>query len=124
MKIALWTTVAAVGLGLAACGNDNNTGSMSSTGSTPPPPPIAEVPTDFVGFVNQQLVTAPAFGVAPDVTSSITMDFALGNANAFGSYTGGDALPAGTYQASVDCAQVGPSKCNPQVSADLNSTLN
>jgi hypothetical protein len=124
MKIALWTTVAAVGLGLAACGNGDNTGSMSSTSSTPPPPPVAEVPTDFVGFVNQQIVSEPAFGVAPDVTSSITMDFALGNASVFGSYTGGDVLPMGTFQASVACTQAGPAKCNPQVSADLNSTLN
>jgi hypothetical protein len=127
MKIALWGTMAAVGVALAACGHgDNNTASMTM-GNSPPvnSGPTGPVSTDFVAFVNAQVLTQPAFGSAPTPTTSLTTDFALGTPGAFSyTFSAGDALHPGTYQAAVACTQVGTAHCNPTVSADLNSTLN
>jgi hypothetical protein len=127
MKIALWTTTVVMGLGLVACGGgDNNSGTASggsgsgSGGSAP----SGAAPTDFVDFVYQQIGTAPAFGTAPAVTTSLTSDLELGNAFSQATFGSGDALPAGTYQASVACTAAGTTACNPGVSADLNSNLN
>jgi hypothetical protein len=133
MKIALWTTVTAAALALGACSHSNNgasttgmsTGPGSGTGTGSSAPTTAAAPTDFVGFVEQQITTEPAFGSAPAVTSSLTTDLALGEAKTFapGLFNSGDALPPGTFQASVACAAAGAA-CTPTVSADLNSTLN
>jgi hypothetical protein len=128
MKIALWATMAAVGLALVACGHDNNntaststgnSGSSGSSGSSAPPS------TDFVAFVSQQVPQTPGFGTTPAPTTSFSTNLALDTANAFAttSFGSGDALPKGTNQASVSCTQVGTTACNPAVSADLNSTL-
>ena len=132
MKIVLWTTVATVALAVSACGSNHGNSSASttgmSTGSGPgsSAPTSSEAPTDFVGFVEQQLTTLPAFGSAPAVTTSLTTDLALGDAGIFseGLFSAGDALPPATFQASVACNDAGAMKCNPAVSADLNSTLN
>jgi hypothetical protein len=129
MKIALWTTMAAIGLtALAACGHGDNNTASPPTGNMPPgnSGPIGPSPSDFVAFVNAQVLTQPGFGSsAPTATATLTTDFALGTAGAFTyTFSAGDALPAGTNQASVACTQAGMSKCNPTISADLNSTLN
>jgi hypothetical protein len=130
MKIALWTAVAAVALALTACSHSNNNTASTTTGmstgsGTGSSAPTAAAPTDFVSFVYQQIASEPAFGSAPAATTALTTDLELGNAEAFAGTTfgSGDALPPGTFQASVACAQAGPA-CNPTVSADLNSTLN
>jgi hypothetical protein len=132
MKIPLWTIAAGAGLlTLAACGSDGSqiapylntgTGSSAPSGSAPAG---GTVPADFVQFVSQEVGSHPAFGIAPAMTTTLG-DFELGTANAFASVSFGtpDALPAGTYQASVACAAAGTTACNPLVSADLNSTLN
>jgi len=140
MKITLFTVIAAVGLTtLAACGGSDNgppvsttssgsTSSGSSGSSTSAPNSNSSAPTDFVAFVNQQILveSQPAFGTAPAATASLTTDLALGNSQAFIVYQfgTGDALPPMTYSAVAACAQVGVMACNPTVSADLNSTLN
>ncbi|HEX3835563.1 MAG TPA: hypothetical protein VHW25_01255 [Steroidobacteraceae bacterium] len=132
MKIALWTTMAAMGLTLAACGgSDNgpptsgNTSTGSSGGGTTNSGPSGPSSSDFLAFVNNQVMTQPAYGSsAPTATTTLTTDFALDTPGAFSYiFNAGDALPAGTYQASVACTQVGLKACNPMVSADLNSTL-
>ena len=129
MKTTLWTLMALGGLTLTACGHDHSTASMPP--ATPPgnsgpgsSAPGSSAPTDFVGFVDQQLGTQPAFGIEPAVATSLTTD--LGTASSFSgtSFGSGDALPAGTNQASVACTQAGKTACNPAVSVDLNSTLN
>lgn len=137
MKIALWSIMAATGLTLAGCSNNDNGPPVSTTSSgngssstapTSSAPNSSGAPTDFVAFVNQQILvqSQPPFGTAPAATTSLTTDLALGSADAFLIYNfgAGDALPPGTYQASVACAQLGTAACNPAVSADLNSTLN
>ena len=134
MKIALWTTTVAIGLALVACGHgDDNattsTGSGSSTGtgsSAPSSAPSSSAPTDFVQFVDQQIGTDPAFGSAPQATTSLNMDLELGTANAFAAtnFGAGDTLTMGTYSAAAACTAAGKTACNPAVSADLNSTLN
>jgi hypothetical protein len=123
--------MAAMGLTLAACGGSGNSvptsGSTStgSSGGTTSSGPFGPSPSDFLAFVNQQVLTAPAYGSsAPTATSTLTTDFALDMPAAFTyTFNAGDALPAGTYQASVACTQAGTKACNPGVSADLNSTL-
>ncbi len=119
MNNGLWTVAVLAGLALAGCGDHHGTPAAST-------PPGNTSPTDFASFVKQQLQTQPAFGTAPAVTSSLTDDLGLGEATAFAGVTfgTGDALPAGTNQAAVDCTQAGKTACNPAVSADLNSTLN
>jgi hypothetical protein len=133
MKIALWTTTVAAGLALlAACGHDDNNstasmGSGSGPGSSAPSSaPSSSAPTDFVQFVDQQIGTDPAFGSAPQATSSLNTDLELGTANAFAAtnFGAGDTLTAGTYSAAAACTAAGKTACNPAVSADLNSTLN
>jgi hypothetical protein len=139
MRIPLFPVMAAVGLAtLVACGGSDNgppAASMSGggtssggSGSGSSAPNSAGPPTDFVAFVNQQILvqTQPAFGTAPAATSSLTTDLALGTANAFivESFGAGSALPPGTYQASVACTAAGMTACNPTLSVDLNSTLN
>jgi hypothetical protein len=138
MKIALFTAMAAVGLTLAACGGSDNGPPVSSTsggssssggsGSTSSAPNSnSSAPTDFVAFVNSQLLAGapPAYGTAPAATTGLTTDLALDNAQGFIVYQfgTGDALPPGTNQASVACTQAGATHCNPSVSTDLNSTL-
>jgi hypothetical protein len=126
MKIALWATMATVGLALAACGHDNNNTASTSTGNSPPATgPVAPPSTDFVAFVSQQVPQQPGFGTVPAPTTSFSTNLALDTANAFAttSFGSGDALPKGTNQASVSCTQAGTTACNPAVSADLNSTL-
>jgi hypothetical protein len=139
MKIALFTATAALGL-LAACGGSDNgppvsstSGGSSSSGSgsgstSSGPNSNSSAPTDFVAFVNEQILvqTQPAFGTAPAATTGLTTDLALGNNQAFVVYQfgAGDALPAKTYSAFAACTQVGVMACNPSVSADLNSTEN
>jgi hypothetical protein len=130
MKIALWTMIGAVGLALVGCGGggDNST-AMSGTGSSgggSGSGPIGPSSSDFVAFVNNQVLMQPAFGSsAPTATSTLTTDFALGEAGVFSYiFTAGDTLPTGTYQASVACTQAGLTKCNPGISADLNSSVN
>jgi hypothetical protein len=126
MKAALWTVMALGGLTLVACSSSKNgassTGSLS-TGSSAPAS-SSSAPTDFVDFVYQQIGTEPAFGSAPAATTALTTDLELGNAFGAASFSSGSALPAGTFQASVACAQAGTAACNPGVSADLNSNLN
>jgi hypothetical protein len=144
MKIVLWTAMAGVGLILAACGPDQSVASLaastnpSSGGSSAPSSsspssssptsssPTSSAPSDFVQFVDQQIGSEPAFGSAPAATTSLTTDLALGTAGAFAAtpFGTGDAVPTGTYQASVACTAAGKTACNPGVSADLNSTLN
>jgi hypothetical protein len=130
MKIALWTLIGAVGLALTGCGGGNdNSGSMSGTGTSgggSGSGPIGPSSSDFVAFVNNQVLTQPAFGSsAPTATTTLTTDFALGQAGAFSYiFNAGDLLPTGTYQASVACTQAGLTKCNPAISADLNSSVN
>lgn len=138
MKTLLWTSMC-VGLAvLAACGhgNDNNTtasssGSGSGTGSSAPSSspssaPSSTAPSDFSQFVDQQLGTSPAFGSAPEATTSLNTDLQLGTANAFAAtnFGAGDTLMTGTYSAAAACTAAGKTACNPSVSADLNSTLN
>jgi len=130
MKIALWTILGTVGLALAGCGGggNDNSASMSGTGTGggSGTGPIGPSASDFVAFVNNQVLTQPAFGSsAPTATSTLTTDFALGQAGAFSYiFNAGDMLPAGTYQASVACTQAGLTKCNPAISVDLNSSVN
>jgi hypothetical protein len=140
MKIALFTVMAAVGLTLAACGGSDNgppvtsTGGSSSSGgsgsgpSSSGPNSNSSAPTDFVAFVNEQILvqTQPAFGTAPAGTAGLTTDLALGNNQAFTVYQfgAGSALPGMTNSAAAACTQVGVMACNPTVSDDLNSTLN
>jgi hypothetical protein len=142
MKITLFTVIAAVGLTtLAACGGSENgppvsstSGGSSSSGSSGSgstssgPNSNSSAPTDFVAFVNEQILvqTQPAFGTAPAATTGLTTDLGLGNSQAFIVYQfgAGDALPAKTYSAFAACTQVGVMACNPAVSADLNSTEN
>jgi hypothetical protein len=142
MKISLFTVMAAVGLTtLAACGGSDNgppvsstSGSSSSSGSSgsgstsSAPNSNSSAPTDFVAFVNQQILveSQPAFGTAPAATTGLTTDLALGNSQAFivFQFGAGDAFPPKTNSAAADCTQVGVMACNPTVSTDLNSTLN
>ena len=132
MKIVLWTTTVAAGLALlAACGHDDNTtasmGSGSGSGSSgPSSAPSSSAPSDFVQFVDQQIGTQPAFGSAPEATTSLNTDLELGTANAFAAtnFGAGDTLTTGTYSAAAACTAAGKTACNPAVSADLNSTLN
>ena len=128
MKTLLWTSMC-VGLAvLAACGHgDNNTSSTSSgTGSSGSgsSAPSSSAPTDFVDFIYQQIGTAPAFGTAPASTTGLTSDLELGSAFSQVNFGSRDALPSGTFQASVACTQAGTTACNPGVSADLNSSVN
>lgn len=121
--------IVAVALGgaLSGCGG----GQGPSGAANPPPtgnsPPPAGPPTDFVGYVTQQ-VNQPNLAIysAPVATSALTNDLQLGSATAFSPvfFGTGDRLPAGVNQAAVACGQAGKSACNPAVSADLNSTLN
>ena len=126
MKIAFWTVLALGGLTLVACSSSKNgassTGSVSSGSSAPAS--SSSAPTDFVNFVDQQIGTEPAFGSAPAATTALTTDLELGNAFGAATFNSGNALPAGTFQASVACTQAGTTACNPGVSADLNSNLN
>jgi hypothetical protein len=134
MKIALWTTTVAAGLALlAACGHDDNntttsmgSGSTGTGSSAPSSAPSSTAPSDFAQFVNQQIGMDPAFGSAPEATSSLNTDLELGTANAFAAtnFGAGDTLTTGTYSAAAACTAAGKSACNPAVSADLNSTLN
>lgn len=91
--------------------------------TVPPPSP----PTDFAAFVNQQVQTAPSLSDStPADTSVLTNHLVPGDPAAFAGVTfgSGDALPSGTNQASVACAQAGQAACNASVSADPNSGLN
>ncbi len=126
MKIALLATMTAIGLGLVACGSSDKPSS-----STPPtgggsPPANSGPATDFVASVQALVGAQPPFGTTPADTSALTTNLALGSAGTFSStsFGSGDALPAGTNQASVACTQAGKTSCDPTTSADLNSTLN
>lgn len=124
----LWPVVVLTGLALAGCGHHNHSPPAASMPPPPPPPSGNSPPADFVSFVNAQLQLQPQPGlaVAPASTSSLTTNLGLGDATAFSSvkFGQGDALPAGTDQAAVECAAIGAPACTPTVSADLNSTLN
>ncbi|HTV79206.1 MAG TPA: hypothetical protein VMF03_13175 [Steroidobacteraceae bacterium] len=146
MKIALWTSMALLGIGMAGCGRGDNppvtasmtgSGGTGSSGSAPgssapgssspgSSAPASSAPSDFIQFVDQQIGTSPALGSAPAATTSLNADLGLGTANAFAStpYGTGDAVPAGTFRASTACTQAGTTACNPATSADLNSNLN
>ena len=120
MNKGLWTALAVGGIALAGCGSNHGPGPV-------PTSPASSAPTDFIGFVNSAVETQPAFDAAtPIPTTSLTQDQQLGNprADAGLNFGTGNALPAGTNQASVDCTQAGETACNPSVSADLNSALN
>jgi predicted small lipoprotein YifL len=116
MNKGLCLALAVGGLTLAGCGN--NRGPLATT-------PASSTPTDFTSFVSSQLQTHPQFGATPTPTTTLSQDQQLGNPGAYAglNFAGGDALPAGTNQASVACAQAGKTACNPGVSADLNSDL-
>jgi hypothetical protein len=116
MNKGLCISLAFGGLTLAGCGN--NHGPVATT-------PASSTPTDFTSFVSSQLQTQPQFGATPVPTTTLTEDQQLGNPGAYAgqNFGSGDALPAGTNQASVACAQAGKTACNPSVSADLNSAL-
>jgi hypothetical protein len=119
MKNPIGIAIAMAGMALGGCGSHHSSPAASTpSGNT--------APTDFAQFVNQQVAMQPSFGTEPVSTASLSSDTALGNPQAFGtaSFGTGDALPAGTSQASVACTQAGTTACNPALSADLNSNLN
>lgn len=123
MKHTLWALVAVAGVALVGCGGGGNNTAVSSASSSSS---STATMTDFTQFVNQQVQTQPAFGAASAAATTSFDNLSLGDASAFAGvkFGTGDALPAGTFQASVACAQAGVMACNPAVSADLNSTLN
>lgn len=124
-RVLWWTVAAAVGLAVAGCGHDHNSGS-SSIPSTPSTPTGNAAPTDFESFVQQQIQQQPGLGTAPAVTDSLTPNQGLGDANAFAgvAFPSGDALPAATYRGASACTSAGMAACSPGTSADLNSALN
>lgn len=116
-KTTLLIVAAAAGLALAGCDNNN---SGSSQANNP------QAPSNFVSFVGQQVQTQPAFGDAQPASTASLGNLGLDDATAFANvnFGTGDAVPAGTYQASVACTQAGKTGCDPTVSSDPNSTLN
>src|ERR1700761_2676935 len=119
MKTLLWTSMAVALAVLAACGHDHDTtasstGSGSGTGSSSPSSspssaPSSTAPSDFSQFVDQQIGTSPAFGSAPEATTSLNTDLQLGTANAFAAtnFGAGDTLMTGTYSAAAACTAAG-----------------
>lgn len=111
MNTQRWIMAALAGVALAGCGSSGHESASNGGGASPPVPTPAAL--DFTQFVTSQVGTPPTNN-APVATDNFA-NLNLNSTTAFVSvaFSGGDALPTGTYSAAAECATLGTKQCNP-----------